>query len=307
MGAHTGAPLQILSTGNIRPRLDDVDLPFHVSPFDVLISSVKDSLDTLGGSSQSTNHVISQHHAFTADRNFPDAAMLIEYQQAIFFRSRQDLDRIGYRAINNLLGDSLPFHDLHAQAALGANVNRALVDGIDFAVERVSRNHDAGAFRVDSFLNQHRHVYLRVIDPGTLARFISFKVPHRSPDGLDCFEQLIVAADVRHRGVQPGAIEVRQVLAVCRAAREHAFAGKLSVQTPQHFGPQLGVNLSLLKSFTHLGETYATIRGIVNELLIVQHLIDRIVELVRFQELVVVEERNGEPWRDAETRQMRVC
>src|SRR5712691_7833290 len=70
------------STRNIRPRLHDIDFPAHVSPFDVLILTVKNPLDIFSGRGQTAHHFISQHHAFTTDRNFLDPAMLVEYQKA---------------------------------------------------------------------------------------------------------------------------------------------------------------------------------------------------------------------------------
>src|SRR5260370_23649370 len=97
---------QNLSTRNIRPRLDDIDLAFHVSPFDVLILTVENPLDIFSGGGQTAHHFIGQHHALTTDRNFFDPTVLVEYQKAILFRSRQDLDRVGDRTVDTLLGDA---------------------------------------------------------------------------------------------------------------------------------------------------------------------------------------------------------
>src|SRR5437870_139688 len=81
-------------------------------------------------------------------------------------------------------------------------------------------------------------------------------------------------AYVRRSRIQPSAIEVWQIFAVGRAAREDTFARELSVQATQHFGSQLGVNGSLLKTLTQPGEICAAVRRIVNELFIVQHRVD---------------------------------
>src|SRR5712691_5517789 len=48
-----------LTTRNKRTRLDNVDLTFHVGPFDVLLTATKDALDRRCCSHKATNHIIS--------------------------------------------------------------------------------------------------------------------------------------------------------------------------------------------------------------------------------------------------------
>src|SRR5438105_15660307 len=119
-----------------------------------------------------------------------------------------------------------------------------------------------------------------MIDAGTLARFVCFKVPHRGPHKLDRFDQLFVTADVWLRGIQSGAVEVRQVFTVGRAAREDSLGSELGLQASENLDSQLWVYGSALDLLTHSREISATIRGIVDELLIVQHLINCIVQFV---------------------------
>src|SRR5260370_3145421 len=73
------------STRDIRPRLDDVDLPFHVAPFDVLILPVENPLDIFSGGGQTAHHFIRHHHALTIDRNLFDPPLLVEYQNPLLF------------------------------------------------------------------------------------------------------------------------------------------------------------------------------------------------------------------------------
>src|SRR5207302_2417925 len=172
---------------------------------------------------------------------------------------------------------ALSFDDFHSQTTFGADVNGLV---LIFAIEWIGGDHYARALRVDSFLNQHRHEYLHVIDARALTRFVSFKVPHRGPYKLDCLDQLFVTADVWHRGIQSGAIKVWQVFTVSRAAREYAPGSELVPQASENLDPQLCVHGSPLDLLTHSREISATIRRIVDELLVVQHLINFIVQLV---------------------------
>src|SRR5437868_13717197 len=85
---------KLSAAGDIGSRLHNIDLAFHVSPLDVLILVMKDALDFFRRCSQASNHFVSQHLALSADRNFSDSTSLIKRQQAVFFRSSQDLNRI---------------------------------------------------------------------------------------------------------------------------------------------------------------------------------------------------------------------
>ena len=70
----------------------------------------------------------------------------------------------------------------------------------------------------------------------------------------------------------------------------------------QYLGAQLGIHPALLNLIAHAGEIRAPVSRVVNELLIVQHRVDRVVELVFFQKLIVIEEWNREARRNSETR-----
>src|SRR5207253_3023842 len=65
------------------------------------------------------------------------------------------------------------------------------------------------------------------------------------------------------------------------------------------------INLSVLQALAHFLKTLAPVRRIVNELLVIQHLTDRIVEIVLFDKLVVIIERNREPVGNHDARQSR--
>src|SRR2546428_4390463 len=54
------------------------------------------------------------------------------------------------------------------------------------------------------------------------------------------------------------------------------------------------IKATVLNSFAHGGEALATIRWIMNEALIVHHLVNRVFEVVLPDELIVIEERKGE-------------
>jgi hypothetical protein len=68
--------------------LDDVNLAFHVGPFDVLVAAAKDALDLVCGSHQAANHFVRQNGALSRDGNLFDAALLVESQEAVFGRAR---------------------------------------------------------------------------------------------------------------------------------------------------------------------------------------------------------------------------
>src|SRR5690349_19201298 len=80
------------SAGNVGPRLHDINLTFHVSPFDVLILIMEDPLDFFRCRSQTANDIIGQHLALSANGNFYDSTSFIKRQQAIFLRPCQHLD-----------------------------------------------------------------------------------------------------------------------------------------------------------------------------------------------------------------------
>src|SRR6266542_814256 len=152
-----------LPAGNKWSRLDYINLAFHIGPFDVLITVAENPLNVRGGGCQTTNYFIAQNDPLAADRNFFDPAMFVKCQQTVFFRARQDLHRVGSRAIDDLLSNSLPFHDLHPQTALGADVDRRF---FVFTIEWICGDHDAGAFRVNPFLNQNCHENFGVLNTG---------------------------------------------------------------------------------------------------------------------------------------------
>src|SRR5690349_13055252 len=80
----SGGALSIGCAGDERARLDDVNLSFHVSPLDILITSGEDALDRRCRFDETANHVVRQHNAIARDRDFPNAAFFIERQQTIF-------------------------------------------------------------------------------------------------------------------------------------------------------------------------------------------------------------------------------
>src|SRR5262245_32560637 len=107
-------------------RLHNVNLPLHVRPLDVLIFPAKRPLDFVRSRSQSPHDRITQNGSLAIDGNLFDPTAIIESQQAVFFRTSQDLHRVCARPINNLLRDLLPFDHFHAEAAFGADVNGRL-------------------------------------------------------------------------------------------------------------------------------------------------------------------------------------
>src|SRR5438874_2545209 len=81
----------------------------------------------------------------------------------------------------------------------------------------------------------------------------------------------------------------RQVLTVGGTARKNSFAGKFRMPATQDFRAQLSVNCSLLKVVAHTSQVRATVCRIVNELLIVHHRVDRVVQSVLAEKLIVIE------------------
>src|SRR5205085_12071760 len=92
------------TAGNERPRLHNIYLSAHYRPFDVQLFTAKDLLDSVRRLRQATNNIVSQDHAIGADRDLLDASTVVERQQAVFFRSRQHLHRIGDWPKDHLLG-----------------------------------------------------------------------------------------------------------------------------------------------------------------------------------------------------------
>src|SRR6478672_2434571 len=71
----------------------------------------------------------------------------------------------------------------------------------------------------------------------------------------------------------------------------------------QNLRAKLGIHWRLLKIFPQAREKRATIGRIVNEPLIAQHCIDRVVEFVLPEKLIVIEEGNCEArWHDESSR-----
>src|SRR6185369_4746172 len=193
-----------LPSGNKRPRLHDVDLTLHIRPFNILIALAKHALDRVRRTHQSTYHIIRQHHPIAFDRHLFHTTIFVKRQQTILSRARQHLDRIRAWSKKYLLRDALPFNHLNAQTTLRADVNHTFV----VVVERIGADHHARAFRVDSLLDQHRHVDHRMSHRRTFARFIGFEIPQRRPNLLYRIYQLLFAAHVWDRRVKTGATEV---------------------------------------------------------------------------------------------------
>src|SRR6185436_8418808 len=93
------------TAGDEGTRLHDIDLAFHVGPFDVLFFLTKNALNARRGRCEPAYDVVSQHHAISGDRNFFDAAAIIKRQQTIFRRTRQHAHRLTANPENNLFGD----------------------------------------------------------------------------------------------------------------------------------------------------------------------------------------------------------
>src|SRR5215510_13377633 len=145
-----------------------------------------------------------------------------------------------------------------------------------------------------------------MFDAGAFAGLISLEVPHRSPNSLDSLNHLIVRTQVRHRSVKAGPIEIWQILAVRRTAREDSLPRVFRMETAQHLSSQPLAHSPFLKVAAQPSEVLPPVRRIVNELLIVQHRVDCIVEFVSAQELIVVIKRNSETRRHGKPWQMRV-
>ena len=75
---------------------------------------------------------------------------------------------------------------------------------------------------------------------------------------------------------------------------------------PQRLGTQFCIHPALLNLIAHSREIRAPVGRIVNELLIVQHRVDRVVELVLSQKLIVIEKWNGEARRHCYARKLRM-
>ena len=74
----------------------------------------------------------------------------------------------------------------------------------------------------------------------------------------------------------------------------------------QDLPAQLLIHFPLSDAFPHALQIVATIRRVVHELLIVEHLVDCIIQLVLSEKLIVVEERNREAVRDDDARNPRL-
>jgi hypothetical protein len=116
-----------LAARNKWSRLHDINLALHVRPFDILIATAEDALNTRSGFNQATNYVVSQHHPFAGDGNFLDSASVIECQQTVFRRSSQNLNGISAWAKYDLFGDALSFTYFDSEAALRTDVDRTTV------------------------------------------------------------------------------------------------------------------------------------------------------------------------------------
>src|SRR5437588_12691965 len=118
-------------------RLDDIDLPLHVDPLDVLLLPAEDLAYERGRACKPPHNVVGEHRALARDGNLFDAAALVEGEEAVLFGARQDFDGVCARQVDDLLGDLLALDYFDAEAPLGADVDRAAVVG----VERVGRYH----------------------------------------------------------------------------------------------------------------------------------------------------------------------
>src|SRR5215203_5555396 len=68
----------LLPPGDERPRLHDIDLPLHVSPFDILVATPKDALDSRRCTDQTTYHFVSKNNSVACNRHFFHTTTLIE-------------------------------------------------------------------------------------------------------------------------------------------------------------------------------------------------------------------------------------
>lgn len=96
----------MLTAGNKRPRLHDVNLTLHVSPLDVLIAVAEHTLDSGGRAHETANDVVSQHDSIACDRYLFHATVLVKRQQTVFSRTRQHLNCVCARTENELLANS---------------------------------------------------------------------------------------------------------------------------------------------------------------------------------------------------------
>src|SRR5690349_16095156 len=127
------------ASSDIRPRLDDVDLPLHISPLNILVATAEHALDLVRRAHEPPNDIVSQHHPIAFDRHLFNATLLIKRQQTILSGARQNLYRIAARAEKYLLGNTLTLDDLDTQTTLGADVNHTFV----FSVEWIGADHHA--------------------------------------------------------------------------------------------------------------------------------------------------------------------
>ena len=144
-----------------------------------------------------------------------------------------------------------------------------------------------------------------MVNVRALARLVSLEVPERRPHGLYSFEQLLVATDVRHCVVESSAVEVREVFDVRGASDEQPLTGVLRMNLLQYGLAQRVAHLPLLDSLAHLGEPLAAVRGVVHELLVVHHLVDRVFEIVLPDEPVVVVNWDAEAVRHCDAGEAR--
>ncbi len=73
-----------LAARNIRPRLNNKNLPLHVRPLNILIATPKHSLDLRGRTNESTDNIVSQHNTIAGYRYFLHSTILVKRQQTIF-------------------------------------------------------------------------------------------------------------------------------------------------------------------------------------------------------------------------------
>ena len=172
-------------------------------------------------------------------------------------------------------------------------------------VPQVLGHQHAGRGGVDPDLDQHAEVDLVMIDAERVALVDRAEVPQRRPHGLQGLAQRLLADDVGHRVVEPGAVEARQVLGVGRAAHEHALAAELELDAlVDHVERRLvdrRVDDRLAQAFERL---LAPCR-IGLEPRVGEQGVELAVELVLPHVLDVVEERHAEPGRHGDAFEVR--
>src|SRR6185436_9135813 len=90
-----------------------------------------------------------------------------------------------------------------------------------------------------------------MIDMGAFTRFVSFEVPQRGPDSLDCLNQSLIAANVRYGRVQSGAAEVWQIFGVRRASDKQTLTQIFRRDLFQNLIAQVWIKFTGLYSLPH--------------------------------------------------------